>query len=551
MFDKRTLNKSKSLEQQWQEECSKRYGEREAKLVTSSGIPVKPVYTPADIEDTDYKAIGMPGQYPYTRGIYPLQYQVQPWMMQLGFGYGLPEQSRTRKDYLDKEEMEGYAKFGWLPPANLVADLPGQSGYDPDHPVARGRVGVGGMSISTTEELARALDGFPLDKVSISFNWRESSLAMLSMYVVYAERRGFPPQVLHGNSPNLLYRHGGRDLPTFPPNNAMKLIVELIKHCTQNMPRWNTLDLDEYGMYEVEGNAIQGIAFPSAVGIAIAEECIKAGLDLDDFLPRWSFHMAQGNDFFEEIAKHRAMRRMWAKITKERFGCKNDKALLFRTYTQTAGSTLTAQQPLNNIVRIVLQALGAVLSGSNAIWTTCYDEALALPTEESVRLALRTQQILLHETNITNVSDPLAGSYYLEWLTNRLEEEATKLIERIDDMGYIKAWETGWIRKELERTAYEKAQRIDKGEDIIVGVNKYKIDEEQRVSLFKHDPKAEEIAIERVRRFREERDNTRTEDTLAKLRQVAQRVNVEWPRGGDLMPVVKSMLLEPMPPLER
>jgi len=360
----------------------------------------------------------------------------------------------------------------------------------------------------------------------------------LPMYVVYAESRGFPRQALGGNSMNWLYKAPLVDYAMFPPRSAFKLMAELIHFCTKNMPRWNTTNLCGYFTEEAGGTAIQELAFTLAAGIAITEECIKVGLNPDDFLPRFGFQFAFGNDLFEEIAKLRALRRMWANINKERFGCKNPRSLQARMHVHTSGASLTAQQPLVNVIRATIQTLGAVLAGTNALHTSAYDEALSLPTEEAATLALRTQQVVLHETFVPNVSDPLAGSYYLEWLTAKLEEEAFKVIEQIDRMGgYPKAWETGWIKSQLAKSAYRWREGVDSGERVVVGLNKYAGEEELETPVFKVDPRVEEIAIERVRAYRETRDNARTKAALGRLRQVAKEVDAGWPKaGGRLVP---------------
>lgn len=532
MFPRDILEKDEELKSQWKEKYQKLYKDMEFKATTASGIPVKPVYTPSDIEHIEFSEIGIPGEYPYTRGIYPLQYQFQPWVNQMSLGYGLPEQTRERMEMLKEAGMKGY--FG-AQSYNLPHDLVSKAGLDPDSPEARGLVGRGGVNISTIEDLDRIFHDLPLDKTQIVQNIGSATMAGLAMFIVYAESRGFPREKLGGNSMNWLYKAPFVDYAMFPPKSAFKLMAEFIKFCSRNMPRWNTTNIAGYFIEEAGGNAVQEAAFSMATGIAITEACIKAGLDPDEFLPRFGFQFAQGNDFLEEIAKIRAIRKMWAKINKERFGCKNPRSMQLRMHIHTSGCSLMAQQPLVNIIRAAFHTLGAVLSGTNALHTSAYDEALGLPTEESATLALRTQQVVLEETHIPNVSDPLAGSYYLEWLTNKIEEEATKLIGKIDQIGYIKAWETGWFKDELTNSAYKWREGMDNGDRVVVGVNKYVSDEEQKVPVFKIDPKIEETAIERVRAYRAKRDNAKTEDALDKLREAAKRVDEEWPSGGDLM----------------
>jgi len=535
MFTRDTLEKDRELQKRWKEKYQKLYKDIEFKTTTASGIPVKPVYTPSDIEHIDFGEIGVPGEYPYTRGIYPLQYQFQPWVNQMSLGYGLPEQTRERMEMLKDAGMKGY--FG-AQSYNLPHDLVSKAGLDPDSPEARGLVGRGGVNISTIDDLERLFHDIPLDKTQIVQNIGSATMVGLAMFIVYAERRGFPREKLGGNSMNWLYKAPFVDYAMFPPKSAFKLMVEFIKFCRNNMPRWNTTNICGYFIEEAGGNAIQEAAFSIATGIAITEECIRAGLHPDEFLPRFGFQFAQGNDFLEEIAKIRAIRRIWAKINRERFGCKDPKSMQVRMHIHTSGCSLMAQQPLVNVVRAAFHTLGAVLAGTNALHTSAYDEALGLPTEEAATLALRTQQVVLHETSIPNVSDPLAGSYYVEWLTSKIEEEANKLIEKIDQLGYIKAWETGWFKDELAKSAYKWREGMDNSERIVVGVNRYVSDEERKVPVFKIDPKIEETAVERVKKFRAQRDNARTKAVLEGLRDVARRVDEEWPQGGDLMPAI-------------
>jgi len=535
MFKKDTLDEDTEMQKKWREKYSKLYKDKEFKATTASGIPVKPVYTASDIDHLDYGEIGIPGEYPFTRGIYPLQYQFQPWVNQMSLGYGLPEQTRERMDMLKEAGMKGY--FG-AQSYNLPHDLVSKAGLDPDSPEAKGLVGRGGVNISTIDDLDRIFHDLPLDKTQIVQNIGSATMVGLAMYIVYAEGRGFSRDKLGGNSMNWLYKAPFVDYAMFPPKSAFKLMAEFIKFCSRNMPRWNTTNIAGYFMEEAGGNAIQEAAFTMATGIAITEACVKAGLHPDDFLPRIGFQFAQGNDFLEEIAKIRAIRKMWAKINKERFGCENPRSMQVRMHIHTSGCSLMAQQPLVNIIRAAFHTLGAVLSGTNALHTSAYDEALGLPTEESATLALRTQQIVLDETHIPNVSDPLAGSYYLEWLTSKIEEEAMKLIEKIDEIGYTKAWETGWFKNELASSAYKWREDMDKGDRVVVGVNKYVSDEEQKVPVFRIDPKIEQTAVERVREFRARRDSGKTGAALDRLKETAKKINDEWPDGGDLMPSI-------------
>ncbi len=536
MFSKEVLEENQKLEEQWRKRYAQLYAGKEFKLTTNSGIPVNPVYTAADLEGIDFKDIGIPGEYPFTRGIYPVHYQFQPWMNQLNLGYGLPEHARERMDFLRKSGMTGY--FG-AEAYNLPHDLVSKSGCDPDDPEARGLVGQGGVSVCDLDDIDRLFRDINLEKAHIVQNIGSATMAGLCLLLTYAESKGFAKEKMNGNSMNWLYKAPFVDYAMFPPQSAFMLMVEFIKYCSRNMPRWNTTNLCGYFVEEAGGTGVQEAAFTIATGIAIAEECVKIGLAPDDFLPRFGFQLSQSNDFFEEIARVRAIRRMWAKVTKERFGCKNPRSMQVRSHSHTSGCSLTAQQPMVNIIRATIHTLGAVLAGTNSIHTSAYDEALGIPTEESAELALRTQQVILHETNIPNVSDPLAGSYYVEWLTSEVEKEAMKLIGKIDEIGYIKCWEKGWFKQELFRSAYNWRESVDKGERIIVGLNKYQKEEEgKKVPVFQIDPRVEEIAVQRVREYRKNRDQAKVKQSLENLEKVVTEVKEEWPRGGDLMPAV-------------
>ncbi|MFC1822722.1 methylmalonyl-CoA mutase family protein [Thermodesulfobacteriota bacterium] len=529
MYTQKFLTQDEALKEKWQTKFSKIYGDREFKMTTSSGLPVKPFYTAGDIKEMNSEDLGVPGEYPYTRGIYPVHYQFQPWMNEQIHGYGLPEQTRERMEILSQHGMEGY--FGGAV-HNIVGDLASNAGYDPDDSRAEGWVGQGGVAIYTVEDMGRLIHDLPLDKTNFVWNIQDTSMAMLALYIVAAEKMGFPKEKLRGNTLNSLYRRWCWDCIGFPPENAFKLMVELIAYCTREMPKWNTTTITGYCMEEAGGTPVQETAFVMATSIALTDKCIEAGLKPDDFLPRIGFHIGQGNDFFENIAKLRVMRKMWAKINKERFDCKNPKAMQARMFVQTSGASLTSQQPLNNIARAAFQTLGAILGGANGIQTDAYDEAISIPTEEAAILALRTQQIVRHETKVPSVSDPLAGSYYMESLTNQIESEAYKLIQEIDDLGgYIKCWTDGWLSEELRRSAYEWRERVNNGEEILVGVNKYVSSETQEVPFFSVDESIGEISVERIKEYRKKRDNMKTQSALADLRQAA--IKIHESNGGE------------------
>ncbi len=525
-----------ALEERWQRAFDRKYPGKEFKATTRSGIALKPVYGAEDIEGISQEDIGLPGLYSYTRGIYPVQYQFQAFKNQLVHGYGLPEHTRERMDLLTKEGMTGY--FGERI-HNLAYDLVSQNGYDPDDPAVEGKAGLGGVAVYSARDMEALFHDMPLDRSAVVHIVREPSMVMLAMYIVAAERMGFAQEQLRGNSMNACYSRPFWDTVGFPPKNTLKLMVELVKYCTNEMPSWNTTNFTGYVKEEAGATAIQEVAFTLAAHIALVGECMKAGLTPSDFIPRFSFQMAHGNDFFEEIAKIRALRRMWAKINKERFGCEDARSLQARIYSQTAGSALTAQQPLNNVVRAALHTLGAVLAGTNAVQTASYDEALSIPSEEAATLALRTQQIVLEETNIPNVSDPLGGSYYVEWLTSRFEQEVYGLLSKIEERGgYVRCWESGWLKAEVVKSAYEWRERVNRCEEIVIGLNKYAVEEQQRVPAFSYSPNLQRIAIERVQRLREQRDNAKTMAALEKLSEEARSVEVSNEGKGYLMPAI-------------
>lgn len=536
MFDPETLEGAKRLNEKVEGEIRsfKAYGMFKDRLVnrTSSGIPLQTWYSPTDIQRTDYKRIGVPGEYPYTRGIYPAQYQVVSWMNQQVHGYGLPEDTRERMMLLKKEGMTGYLGQDAF---NIVFDHPTQAGLDPDHPLAFGKVGQCGVSACKVGDLDLLFQGLNLEKTNVSFitghPW-----AMLAMYIVHAERRGIPMENLRGNTMNFEYHSFFCDTLWASPAVLLKLDVEVIKYCTRHMPKWNTTNLCGYDIREAGANAVQELAFTLATGIGYTEACIEAGLNPDDFLPRFGFQMAIHNDLFEDIAKLRALRRMWATINRERFGCRNSRALQARMHVHTCGSTLTAQQPLNNVARVALHTLAAVLGGTNSLMTSAYDEALGTPTEEAATLALRTQQIILHESNLPKVTDPLGGSYYVEWLTDKIEEEAYKILDEIDRRGgFLKCWREGWFRREIEKEAYKWREEIDQRKRIVVGLNKYAKGEKVPVPVFRIDPKVERTAVERARQFRASRDNAKVRTALERLKEATEKFEKE---GAELMPAV-------------
>jgi methylmalonyl-CoA mutase N-terminal domain/subunit len=502
----------------------------ELQLTSASELPLKPYYTPEDREGTSYEQIGDPGAYPYTRGFHATAYNKTPWMMQQVLGAGLAEHTRAIMDRLVAEGMEGY--FGF-PVFNVVFDNPTKGGIDPDRPEAKGHVGVGGMNLSHIDDLRRLVKGLPLDKINLSMITGDTCLIALAMYLVAAEEYGYGPEQLKGNSMNWLLKSFCVDNPDFPPRNALKLSVQLIKYCTEHMPYWNTTNFSGYLIREAGCSGVQELAFTMAWGIATIEECVKEGLDVDDFAQRLGFQIAFHNDFFEEIAKLRALRRMWAKVLSERFGASNPKALRARVHIHTAGDTLLAQQPHNNIVRVALQTLGSVLAGVQSIHSCAYTETLQIPNEEQGRLALRTQQVVLHETSAGKVADPLGGSWYLEDLTDRVEAAAWDILDQIDGMGgFIPAIESGWVKGQIVDELFKTHEKIDSGDLVRVGLNKHVVDApETRPDVFRIDPAIEQEAVDRITAWKANRDQQEVQERLDAVRRAAEA-------DGQLMPAV-------------
>ncbi len=489
--------------------------ERKKEFKTASGFVVDRVYTPEDV-DIDYeKKLGYPGVYPFTRGVYPTMYRGRVWTMRQYAGFGTAEETNKRYKYLLSQGQTGLS---------VAFDLPTQIGYDSDHPMALGEVGKVGVAIDTIEDMQILFDGIPLDKVSTSMTINSTAAQILSMYIVVAEMQGVSKEQLRGTVQNdMLKEYIARGTYIFPPEPSLRLATDIIMYCAKEVPKWNSISISGYHMEEAGATPVQEVAFTLANGIEYVQRVIDRGMDVDEFAPRLSFFFAAGNNLLEEVAKFRAARRLWARIMKERFNAKNPRSMMLRFHVQTAGCTLTAQQPENNIVRVTLQALAAVLGGCQSLHTNSYDEALSLPTEKSVRIALRTQQIIAEESGVADVIDPLGGAYYVEWLTDKIEEEAMKYIEKIDEMGgVVKAIESGYIQREIQKSAYEKQKAIDNGELVVVGVNKYKIEEDIQVEILRVDESVVRKQIERLKKFRENRDKRKVEESLEKLKKAAE-----------------------------
>jgi len=511
MFDEDTLRRSREAQAEWEAQYRKiieRFGDkapaRATRPETHSGLPIKNAYFPHDLNGGGFSAIGAPGQYPFTRGNLAPQYQVMNWANQPVIGYGLPEHTRERMDLLAEQGMIGYFGQRFY---NLVYDLVSHEGIDPDHPAARGRIGQCGMAAYSTADMDTLFHGMDLTQMNVVHITYYQVIPALAQYIALAERRGLTPGDLRGNSMNWYHQSAYVGMSTFPPEAGHKLAVELIAYCSEHMPRWNTTNFFGYGVEEAGGNAVEEIGLMLAYGIDLVRSCTEAGMNADQVLPRFGFQIAQGNDFFEQVCKIRALRRIWATTMKERFQAADPRSMHVRIHTHTSGVELTAQQPMVNLIRTTLHAFGAALSGTQAMEVSAYDEALAIPTEEAATLALRVQQVIQEETNITTVSDPLAGSYYVESLTNQIAEAALNLVEQIEAQGgYIAAQKTGWLRSRVEASADRWREQIEKEERRVVGLNIYRTEAPAMENTFKVDPEVERIAVERIQALRANRD---------------------------------------------
>ena len=529
MFKEKKLDAIRDREKVWQKEVLldflSKIPERKKEFATSSGIPVGRVYTPLNMEGFDYStSLGFPGQYPFTRGVYPTMYRARLWTMRQYAGFGTAEETNTRFKYLLDHGQTGLS---------AAFDLPTQIGYDCDHPLSQGEVGKAGVSVSTLQDMEILFDGIPLDKVTTSMTINAPATVLLAMYIAVGEQQGVPKARLGGTTQNdILKEFIARGMYAFPPKPSMRLVNDIFEYCSENMPRWNTISISGYHIREAGATAIQEIAFTLADGIAYVEAAVKKGLNLDEFARRLSFFFAAQNNFLEEIAKFRAARRLWAKILRDRFGAKNPRSWLLRFHTQTSGATLTAQQPNNNVVRVAFQALASVLGGTQSLHTNSFDEAYALPSKEAVSIALRTQQIIAYESGVADTIDPLAGSYYIEYLTDRIEEEATKYIGKIDSLGgAVAAIEKGYIQREIVESAYRYQKEIESSKKVVVGLNKFTTEEKTPIPILRVDAAVEKRQIERLNRMKRKRNRMKVDNILNKLHRAAE---------GDqnLMPVI-------------
>ena len=499
-------------------------GERLERFSTVSDMELAPLYTPEDKNRTDdERDIGLPGEYPYTRGVYPNMYRGKFWSMRQFAGFGTPEDTNQRFKLLLAEGQNGLS---------TAFDMPVLMGYDADNPRSLGEVGREGVSVSTLNDMERLFDGIPLDTVTTSMTVNCTASIILAMYIAVADTQGVPRVQLGGTIQNdMLKEYIAQKEWICPPEPAVRIVTDMIEFCAKEVPRWHAVSISGYHIREAGATAVQELAFTLADGIGYVQSALERGLDVDEFAPRLSFFFDIHNDFFEEIAKLRAARRMWARIMKERFGAKQPKSLLLRTHCQTAGVSLTAQQPMNNVVRVAIQALAGVLGGTQSLHTNSMDETLALPTEQAVMVALRTQQIIAEESGVTNTIDPLGGSWAIEALTDRIEQEALAYIERIDELGgIINAISTGYPQKEIADSAYRYQQQLDAGEKIIVGVNKYQVPPEERsLDILRIEPEVKRSQIERVKKLKAERNQATVTEHLGRVHAAARN-------GTNLMP---------------
>ncbi|HEY7295567.1 MAG TPA: methylmalonyl-CoA mutase family protein [Dehalococcoidia bacterium] len=530
MFDREALDRIRAANQQWQEgplaKTLKRGPEREQAFATSSG-PVQRLYTPLDVADLDYERdLGFPGEFPFTRGVQATMYRGRLWTMRQYAGYGTAEETNERFRYLLQEGQTGLS---------VAFDLPTQLGYDSDDPMALGEVGQVGVAIDSLRDMETLFDGIPLDRVSTSMTINAPAPVLVAMYAAVGEKQGVPLEKLSGTVQNdVLKEYVARGTYIYPPRPSLRLAADLIAYCAREIPQFNSISISGYHIREAGSTAVQEIAFTFANAMAYLDATLERGVTIDQVGQRISWIFNTHNHFFEEIAKYRALRRMWAHITRDRYGASDPRAMMLRTHTQTGGSTLQAQQPENNIVRAAIQALAAVLGGVQSLALSCYDEALALPTEEAQRIALRTQQIIAHETGATDTVDPMAGSFFVEALTNELEQRAYALMDEVASVGgAVSAIESGWMQQAIQNASYAYQQDVETGRQVVVGVNRYRADDEEPKLIFRVDPRLAAAQAKRLAAARNERDERAAQAALANLSDAA---------GGtdDLMPPIMA-----------
>lgn len=522
MFTSEELDCIRGKREKWEKETVMRSFEKlpeKREFPTSSDISVDRVYSPVDVADCDYmRDLGFPGEYPFTRGVYPTMYRARFWTMRQYAGFGTAEQTNMRFKYLLERGQTGLS---------VAFDFPTQVGYDCDNPVALGEVGKVGVSASTLRDMEVLFEGIPLERVTTSMTINAPANVLLAMYIAVAQKQGTSQPRLGGTVQNdVLKEYVARGMYIYPPKPSMRMITDIFVYCSRNMPQWNTISVSGYHIREAGSTAVQEVAFTLANAIAYVQAAIDRGLDVDKFAGRLSFFFAAQSNFLEEVAKFRAARRLWAKIMRERFRAKSPNSWMLRFHTQTSGVSLTAQQPHNNIVRVALQALSAVLGGTQSLHTNSFDEAYALPSEQAVMVALRTQQIIAHESGVVDTADPLAGSYFVEYLTNEIEERAQQYIERIDGLGgAVAAIEKGFMQREITASSYRFQKEVEAKKRTVVGVNDYLSEEESPIETLRVDPAVEKTLVERLTTIKRERNNPKVKESLNRLHSAAAREN--------------------------
>ena len=519
MYDAKKLKEIEEASAAWAKktaELLERHPERKKSFQTLSDIPVERVYTPLAGSRLDcLEDLGFPGSYPYTRGVQPTMYRGRFWTMRQYAGFASAEESNKRYKYLLEQGQTGLS---------VAFDLPTQIGYDSDHPLAQGEVGKVGVAIDSLMDMEALFGGIPLEQVSTSMTINAPAAILLAMYVETAAKQGVSPEKLKGTIQNdILKEYAARGTYIFPPTPSMRIITDIFAFCSQHIPRWNTISISGYHIREAGSTAVQEVAFTLANGIAYVEAALRAGLKVDDFAPRLSFFFNAHMDFFEEIAKFRAARRLWARIMKKRFDAKSPKSLMLRFHTQTAGCTLTAQQPQNNVMRVTLQALSAVLGGTQSLHTNSMDEAFSLPSEEAVQIALRTQQVIAYESGVPNTVDPLGGSFCVERLTDEIEERAQRYLDQIDEKGgAVAAIEQGFIQKEIQESAYAYQRAVESGQQVVVGLNKFQQEEAPLRNFLRVEPAVKASQEAKLKQLKARRDNTAVVEALARLKDCAK-----------------------------
>jgi methylmalonyl-CoA mutase, N-terminal domain len=528
MFEKDSIKKISQNRKDWEKQTLhknlEKFPERKEQFKSGSGEDVERLYTPEQIQETNYETeIGFPGQFPFTRSVQPSAYRGRFWTMRQYAGFGTAAESNKRYKYLLQQGTTGLS---------VAFDLCTQIGYDSDHPMSSGEVGKVGVAIDSLADMEILFAGIPLDKVSTSMTINAPAAILLAMYIAVAEKQGVQRNQLSGTIQNdILKEYFARGTYIFPPKPSMRLITDTFEFCAKEVPKWNAISISGYHIREAGSTAAQEVGFTLADAIAYVEAGLAAGLEIDTFAPRLSFFFNAHNDLLEEVAKFRAARRLWAKIMKDRFKAKNPRSMMLRFHTQTGGSTLTAQQPDNNIVRVAVQTLAAVLGGTQSLHTNGKDEALGLPTEESARIALRTQQIVAHESGVTETVDPLAGSYYIESLTNKIEKKALEYISKIDNIGgMITAIEIGFVQNEIQKSAYNYQREIENNDRIVVGLNKFEVAQEAKQDILKVDLSTQENQIKQLQKLKSNRDQSKVDNLLSDIKTMAEgEANLMYP----------------------